>query len=85
MALSMARGLFRLWLVSTVLWIVAVGALTYFNVPQPPRFEDTVPAEPSRSGLSDHNLPGQPPRFGSSGSASLDASHHRGSGTAKTD
>jgi hypothetical protein len=33
MALRVARGLFRLWLVLSVLWIGGVGVVTYLNFP----------------------------------------------------
>ena len=34
MALRVARGLFRLWLVLSVLWIVGVGVVTWLTFPQ---------------------------------------------------
>jgi hypothetical protein len=33
MALRLARGLFRLWLVLTVLWVVGVGVVTWSRPP----------------------------------------------------
>jgi hypothetical protein len=33
MALRIARGLFRLWLVSSVLWVCIVGGLTWWRLP----------------------------------------------------
>ena len=33
MALRVARGLFRLWLVLSVLWIVGVGVVTWRTFP----------------------------------------------------
>jgi hypothetical protein len=38
MALRVARGLFRLWLVLSLLWIGGVGVVTWQTVPSP-RFE----------------------------------------------
>jgi hypothetical protein len=35
MALRLARGLFRLWLVLSVLWIGAVGVVTWQTLPEP--------------------------------------------------
>jgi hypothetical protein len=37
MALRVARGLFRLWLVLSVLWIGGVGVVTWLNYPLIPR------------------------------------------------
>jgi hypothetical protein len=39
MALRVARGLFRMWLVLSVLWIGGVGFVTWQTVPSP-RFEN---------------------------------------------
>lgn len=35
MALRVARGLFRLWLVLSVLWIAGVGVVTWQTFPEP--------------------------------------------------
>jgi hypothetical protein len=42
MALRVARGLFRLWLVLSVLWIAGVGIMTWQTFPSGPKW---VPVE----------------------------------------
>jgi hypothetical protein len=39
MALRWSRGLFRFWLVASVLWIAAVGAVTWWRFP----LDDFIP------------------------------------------
>ena len=41
MAVRIARGLFRLWLVLSVLWIGAVVAVTWFDLTHPNILTDT--------------------------------------------
>jgi hypothetical protein len=58
MALKIARGLFRLWLVASVLWVVAVGAVTWSRLPTliPVDYDPFVNAGAPGRGLSDEEV-----------------------------
>jgi hypothetical protein len=43
MALRIARGLFRLWLILLVLWIGGVGAVTWWTLPMPSADREVAP------------------------------------------
>ena len=62
MALRIARGLFRLWLVLSLLWIVGVGVVTWGTFPWIPEWaiECERPFDP------DTYLPGKPQKEGCS-------------------
>jgi hypothetical protein len=45
MALRVARGLFRLWLVLSVLWITGVGVATWWTFPLTLKLPTPVPTE----------------------------------------
>ena len=52
MALRVARGLFRVWLVLSVLWIGGVGVVTWWTLPQdeyvvPSDKDDFIPDPPN--------------------------------------
>jgi hypothetical protein len=52
--LKIARGLFRLWLVASVLWVGAVGAVTLFDLTHPTLLtsaEAGFPSEPADDAL----------------------------------
>jgi hypothetical protein len=45
MALRFTRGLFRLWIVLTVLWVVTVGFVTWVTMPEDPRTWGAIPID----------------------------------------
>jgi hypothetical protein len=44
LALRVARGLFRLWLILSVLWIGGVGVVTWWTFPVPPEWYTPPPS-----------------------------------------
>jgi hypothetical protein len=50
MALRVARGLFRLWLVLSVLWIGGVGVVTWWTLPEArPSMDEIYDAVPGKT------------------------------------
>jgi hypothetical protein len=64
MARRIARGLFRLWIVASVVWVCTVGAVTWWVMPQTVILSDATPPPPPGFTLdAPATLPASKPPF----------------------